>query len=458
MIDSVSDSAGGNFRKRRKKTLSEMGASTLDRLPPHSLEMEMGVLGCIMLSPHECLNECVAQFGAVSHEHFYDLRHQEIYKALMAMMNKMTPIDLITIMQHLKEAQMLEQIGGVAYLSHIQNETPSAANLSWYLEKVLEKSLLRKIIQTCTGVVGRIYEFEGDVEALLGQIESEMLSIRPTSHNSKDIRMLLKDAMPIMEARSTNWDLVTGLATGISELDKMTDGMHGGEFIVIGAPTSCGKTAMALGIVMHNSLAGVPAAFASAEMLPVRLAIRALCSESRVNFKQISEPDIAKLMVNVNRISNSPFYIESVNGYTIGQVRALARRLKQQFGIKLFAVENIQLLQGDGDNREQRIANISAGLKGIALELDIAVIGLSQLNDDNRLRESRAIGHDADTVWILSNDGAWVPGAQPMILNVEKCRDGETGIVPLTLFKTFTRFEQPSKFADEDVPKNPHND
>lgn len=459
-IPSISESANGHdFKKsRRPKTLQERGSATLDRLPPHSLEMEMGVLGCIMLSPNECLNTCILEFGSASHEHFYDLRHQEIYKTLKAMFEKMSPIDLITIQQDLKERDMLEQIGGIPYLSQIQNETPSAANLSWYMEKVKEKFTLRRMIQVCTGVVGRIYEYQGDVEQLLGQVEHEILSVRPVRQNFKTIKALLNEAIPIIEARARNWDLVTGLSYGLSDLDAKTDGMHEGEFIVIGAPTSCGKTAMALGVAMHNALAGVPAAFVSAEMLPVRLAIRALCSESRVNFKQISERDVMNILTNIGKISSCPIYIESVNGFTIGQVRALARRLKQQYGIKIFAVENIQLLHGEGDNREQRIANISSGLKGIALELGISVLGLSQLNEDNRLRESRAIAHDADTVLILQNEGEWVPTEQPMVLAVEKCRDGETGIVPLTLFKTFTRFEQPSKVKDEDVPTNPHND
>lgn len=381
-----------------------------------------------------------------SREFFYDLRCQEVWETIERM--DFTRVNSVSLYQALRDSKKNVEAG---FLQECDNAATSTANLKTWLDDAQKKKLARDIIGLCTRTVAAAYEGGNEME-ILESFESAALQIRPVEHGTKSIKSLLQDALPILEARSTNWNLVTGLKTGISDLDKMTDGMHDGEFIVIGAPTSCGKTAMALGIAMHNALEGISSAFVSAEMLPVRLAIRALCSESRVNFKQISEQDIAKLMVNVGRISSSPFHIQSVNGYTIGQVRALARRLKQQHGIKLFAVENIQLLLGQGDNREQRIANVSAGLKGIALELGIVVMGLSQLNEDNKLRESRAIGHDADTVWVLENDGTWQAKEQPMILNVEKCRDGETGRIPLTLFKTFTRFEQQAKIRNEDQP------
>jgi len=192
-------------------------------------------------------------------------------------------------------------------------------------------------------------------------------------------------------------------------------------------------------------------------MTAVRLALRSLCSEARVNFKQVCESDLAKLTSSVAQLSAAPIHIDSINGMSIGQVRAIGRRMKQQHDIKLLAIENVQLLTGTGDNREQEIASISRGLKGMALELNIPVLGLSQLNDEGKLRESRAIGHDADSAWIITNDGVWQPKIQPVILKVEKCRDGETGNVKLNFLKTITRFEQVAQITDDDIPTN-HND
>jgi len=164
MIDSVSESAGAGpdlkKSRRQKPTLSERGAATLDRLPPHDLQMEMGVLGCIMLSPNECLGECVEKLKDDGKEAFYDLRHQTIYETLSTMFNARQPIDIITVQQNLKDRQLLEQCGGIAYLSQLQDSVPSAANLGYYLEIVKEKFLLRRMIQTCSGVVGRIYDYE----------------------------------------------------------------------------------------------------------------------------------------------------------------------------------------------------------------------------------------------------------------------------------------------------------
>lgn len=429
----------------------------LDRLPPHALEIEKAIIGCCLIDPKTCVPQ--AQLTITSREFFYDLSCQVSWDALCSF--DASKLNLISLFQKLLTGtdEQRAVAGHSEFLSECEGKVSSTAYLPEWLEEIQKKKIARDILQACVETCAQVYGDHDTMQVLEG-FESRALGIRPTSRNSKDIKALLNEAIPLLEARAGNWDLITGLSYGIPDVDRLTDGMHPGEFVVIGAPTSCGKTAMALGIVMHNVLAGVPGAFASAEMLPVRLVIRALCSESRVNFRQIAERDVMKMMASIGKIGASPLYIESVSGFTIGQVRALARRLVQQYGIKIFAVENIQLLIGEGDNREQRIANISSGMKGIALELGITVIGLSQLNEDGKLRESRAISHDADTALILSNDGEWCSVDQPMILNVEKCRDGETGIVPLILFKTFTRFEQASKFsiASEDIPNNPHND
>jgi len=166
MIDSVSDIAGAaaDLKKaRRRKNVSPSDPLKLDRLPPHTMECEQGVLGCVLLSPNECMGECIEKLKDDGQQVFYDLRHQTIYEALATMYDAREAIDVITLQQKLKDKQMLEQIGGIAYLSQLQDSVPSAANLSYYLEFVQEKFLLRRMIATCTDVVGRVYDYEGDV-------------------------------------------------------------------------------------------------------------------------------------------------------------------------------------------------------------------------------------------------------------------------------------------------------
>jgi len=416
----------------------------MDRLPPSSLDCEQAVIGSCLLEPARCIAE--AQMAIKTSDCFYDLRCRTIWETLSGM--KPDAINIISVRQLLKDAGILAQCGDVGFLSECESLVTSTANLPAWLQTISEKKILRDVIRICTESVADAYS-NANATKVLDAVESSILKIRPQETTAKTIRGLMDDATAMIEWRSQNWDKITGLSTGLRDLDLKNDGLHPGEFIVLGAPTSCGKTALALNIIVHCALENHPAAFLSAEMMPAKLVVRSLCANAGVNFKRVSEGDIPRLTVAVGRISNAPIHIDSVNGFTIGQVRAYARRLKQQHGIKILAVENIQLLTGTGDNREQEIASISRGLKAIAMELNITVLGLSQLNDDGRLRESRAIGHDADTVWILANDGEWQPLIQPVKLKIEKSRDGETGNVSLIFRKEFTRFELPARELPE---------
>ena len=179
MIDSVTDegaAAGADLKRARRRKPSGAEAAKLDRLPPHSPEAEQGVLGCVLLSPNDCMGECIETFKQGAEE-FYDLRHQTIYSALAEMYDKREAIDLVTLQQQLKDKQMLDAVGGIAYLSTLPDAVPSAANLSYYMEIVREKYLLRKMIRTCTDVVGRVYDYEGEVDALMDEVERDILRI-----------------------------------------------------------------------------------------------------------------------------------------------------------------------------------------------------------------------------------------------------------------------------------------
>ncbi len=486
MIDSVSDAAGAaaDLKKaRRRKNVSATDPIKLDRLPPHALDMEQGVLGCQLLSPNECVGEVIEKLKGVGVEAHYDLRHQTIQAELFEMYDARIPIDVITLQQRLKDKRLLEQVGGIAYLSQLQDAVPSAANLSYYLDIVREKYLLRKMIQTCTEVVGRVYECEGDVDALLDEVERDVLRISE-SHAQGDAlttKELVGRAIGTIENFFSRKGALTGLATGYADLDRMTDGLHGSEMIVIAARPSMGKTSLAMNIVEHVVLEQqLPVAVFSLEMSAEALVLRMMCSIARVNLRSIregfmSEADFPKLTNAAGRLANSKLFIDDSAGLSILQLRARARRLHQMHGVKLFVVDYLQLLHSTArrsqENRQQEISDISSGLKALAKELKAPVLVLSQLNrelerDKSRkprlsdLRESGAIEQDADLVGLLykpnagEDDDGNIEEADglPVNLLIAKQRNGPTGDVNLTFLKSYTRFESAAKVSDEDVP------
>jgi replicative DNA helicase len=486
MIDSVSDAAGAaaDLKKaRRRKNVSAADPIKLDRLPPHALDMEQGVLGCQLLSPNECVGEVIEKLKGVGIEAHYDLRHQTIQAELFEMYDARIPIDVITLQQRLKDKRLLEQVGGIAYLSQLQDAVPSAANLSYYLDIVREKYLLRKMIQTCTEVVGRVYECEGDVDALLDEVERDVLRISE-SHSQSDAlttKELVGRAVVTIENFFNRKGTLTGLATGYADLDRMTDGLHGSEMIVIAARPSMGKTSLAMNIVENVVLEQqLPVAVFSLEMSAEALVMRMMCSIARVNLRSIregfmSESDFPKLTNAAGKLANSKLFIDDSAGLSILQLRARARRLHQMHGVKLFVVDYLQLLHSTArrsqENRQQEIADISSGLKALAKELKAPVLVLSQLNrelerDKSRkprlsdLRESGAIEQDADLVGLLykpsagEDDDGNIEEADgvPVNLLIAKQRNGPTGDVNLTFLKSYTRFESAAKVSDEDVP------
>jgi replicative DNA helicase len=487
MINSVSDSAGAaaDLKKARRRKIVSTDSMKLDRLPPHSPEAEMGVLGCALLSPNECLGECIEKLKDSGAEFFYDLRHQTIYEMLAEMFNTRQAIDVITVQQKLKDKQLLEQIGGIAYLSQLQDSVPSAANLSYYLEIVREKFLLRKMIQTCTEVVGRVYDYEGEVDALMDEVERDVLRISESRAQGAVMgtKDLVNKAISTIENFFSRKGTLTGLATGYADLDRMTDGLHGSEMIVIAARPSMGKTSLAMNIVENVVLEQkLPCAVFSLEMSAEALILRMMCSIARVNLRSIregfmSESDFPKLTSAAGRLANSKLFIDDSAGLSILQLRARARRLAQQHDIKLFVVDYLQLLHSTArrsqENRQQEISDISSGIKALAKELKVPVLVLSQLNrelerDKNRkprlsdLRESGAIEQDADLVGLLykpnagdDEDGAATEEADglPVNLLIAKQRNGPTGDINLTFLKNYTRFESAAKVSDEDIPE-----
>jgi len=484
MIDSIEPEAGGappDLKKTRRQKSPATSAVAVDRLPPHSIEAEQGVLGCVLLSPNECVGICIEKFKA-GPEVFYDLRHRHIYELLVEMYDHKEAIDLLTVQQRLKDGNQLEAVGGLAYLSSLPDAVPSAANLTYYTDIVREKHLLRRMIQTCTGVVGRVYEHEGEVDALLDEVERDVLRISEerVETSTRTIKDLVKHAISTIEEFHQRQGMLTGISTGFADLDKMTSGFHGGEMIVIAARPSMGKTSLAMNIAEHVAVdERLPVGVFSLEMTAESLVLRILCSRSRVNLRNIrdgflAERDFPKLTGSAGKLAGAPLFIDDTPALSILQLRAKARRMVQQYGIKLFVIDYLQLLHSTSrraENRQQEIADISNGIKALAKELNVPVMVLSQLNRDlekekgrpprlSDLRESGAIEQDADLVALLykprSGDDEDAPSqeqdALPVNLLIAKQRNGPTGDVSLTFLKAYTRFESAAKVSTEDVP------
>jgi replicative DNA helicase len=454
----------------------------VDRLPPHSPEAEQGVLGCVMLSPNDCMGQCIEKYkGEV--EVFYDLRHQTIFSTLVEMYDSREAIDVITLQQRLKNKQLLEEVGGLAYLAALPDTVPSSANLSYYLDIVQEKYLLRKMIHTCTDVVGRVYDYEGEVDSLMDEVERDILRISESRVQSQTVTIkdLVKKAITTIEDFHQRQGVLTGVGTGFADFDKMTSGLHGGEMVVIAARPSMGKTSLAMNIAEYVAIEQhLPVGVFSLEMTSESLVLRMLCSRSRVNLRNVregflAERDFPKLTGSAGKLANSPLFIDDSSALSILQLRAKARRMSQQYGIKLFVIDYLQLLHSTArraENRQQEIADISSGVKSLAKELNVPIIVLSQLNrelerEKNRkprlsdLRESGAIEQDADVVGLLykpssgddeESGNATEEESVPVNLLIAKQRNGPTGDVNLTFLKSYTRFESAAKVSDEDVP------
>jgi replicative DNA helicase len=484
VIDSLSDQGGApvDLKRSRRRKMPALDPAKLDRLPPHSTEAEQGVLGCILWSPNDSMNECITKFKGDG-EVFYDLRHQTIYNAVQEMYDRREAVDLITLQQQLKDKQMLDQVGGIAYLSSLQDMVPSAANLSYYLEIVQEKCVLRKMIRTCSDIVARAHEEEGEVDSLMDEAERDILRISESRVQSSTpaIKELVKKAITTIEDFHQRQGMLTGLPTGFADLDKMTSGLHPGEMVVIAARPSMGKTSLAMNIAEHVALEErLPVGVFSLEMTAESLVLRMLCSRSRVNLRNVregflAERDFPKLTGAAGKMASAPLFIDDSAGLSILQLRAKARRMHQQHGIKLLVIDYLQLLHSTArraqENRQQEIADISNGIKALAKELSVPVIVLAQLNrelekDKSRkprlsdLRESGSIEQDADLVGLLykpsvedeEGGGGADQDSRPVNLLIAKQRNGPTGDVNLTFLNSITRFESAAKVSDEDVP------
>ena len=469
---------GSADRNGGKVTDNRLTSSPQDvgRTLPHSVEAEQGVLGSMLISPREIIAECVER---ITEEYFYVPAHQTIYTVLVELWNAGAGIDLITFTQTLRDRNLLETVGGAAFVTSLYTFVPTAANVTYYLEIVREKFILRQIIAACTASVRRSYEEQDEVNSLLDEVEQKIFAVGEDRFKGQ-MPGMKEQVMGALESIEQLWERrggITGISTGFTELDRMTNGLHPAEMIVIAARPSMGKTALAMNIAEHVAITSkLPVAVFSLEMSSQQLVQRLLCSRARVNLQKVregflAERDFPSLTAAASKLAEAQIYIDDTAGLSILELRAKARRLKAQKDIQLIVVDYLQLLKSTTrraqDNRQLEISEISSGIKGLAKELKVPIIVLAQLNRQpearsggkprlSDLRESGSIEQDADLVGLLvrpevyeEDEDARAEKAGEAELIIAKQRNGPVGDVPLTFLKEFTRFEDRARNVPE---------
>ena len=452
---------------------------SLYKLPPQNIEAEQSVLGAILIEP-DAINKVISILDPGG-EDFYRDAHKKIFRLMVSFSNRENdPIDLVTLPSALKDIGILESVGGVSYLTALMESTPTAANVVYYAKIVREKALLRKLIGSSTDVITRCYNGGEKIEDLLDDAEKLIFEVAQdkTKRSFYHIKDLVKATFKTIEDLSGRDSHVTGVPTGFDKLDGLTSGLQPSDLIVIAGRPSMGKTAFCLNIAQNAAESGNPVAIFSLEMSKEQLVQRLLASRAKVDLHRIRSgklrnEDWSKLTTAVGILHDAPIFIDDTPAQSILEIKAKARRLAKQEGIKLVIVDYLQLMRGrhDADNREQEISDISRSLKAMAKELHVPVIALSQLSrmperrEEKRpqladLRESGAIEQDADVVAFVYREVLYTPCkcseetkgttacscerskiAKNAEVLVEKQRNGPTGPVKLTFLAEYTSFE-----------------
>ncbi len=430
------------------------------KLIPQNIEAEQSVLGSILLENDALLKT----LEVITADSFYRETHRKVFAAILELFEKNEPIDLLTLTERLKKNDHLDEIGGASYLAELVNMVPTAANVRHHAKIVLEKAVLRKLINVATEIVSQSYEGNQDVDEMLDQAEQKIFEIAEhrVSESFTEINKVLKESFKTIEQLFERKELVTGVPTGFADFDRLTSGLQPSDLIIIAGRPSMGKTAFALNVAQHAALHHkYPVAIFSLEMSRQQVALRLLCSEARVDSSRmrsgyLEKTDWPKLTLAAGVLSDAPIFIDDMPGLTALDIRAKARRLQKDRGLGLIIVDYLQLMRGRGDvdNRQQEIADITRSLKGLAKELNVPVVALSQLSRAveqrtgarpqlSDLRESGAIEQDADLVAFIYRAEVYgredVEGQTEVIIG--KQRNGPVGSVPLTFLKQYTRFE-----------------
>lgn len=437
------------------------------RLLPQSEAAEKGLISSLLIAPKDVFGLCVEK--GITNGHFFTPALRIMYRELYAAWDRNEDTDFITLTQTLRDKGLLDECGGASYVTDLFTLLPTAANAAYYVEILHEKFWLRRIIDVGTTYVGRGYEEQEEVEGLLDRMEEDVLAIRgkrPTSRQT--MRDVVGQVLGDLDQMLANPGKLGGLPTGFHDFDRKIDGMKGQEMIVLAARPSVGKSAFGMQIVEHLAInLGIPCAVFSLEMSTKQLVQRMVLSRARVNpyrvrEGQMIERDFPAIQAASYAVAAAPIFVQEESGQTIQEMRAVARRLKAEHKIGFAMIDYLQIARSSTkraqDNRTQEVAEISAGVKAMAKELDIPVMVLAQIDrsvdKQNRrpklsdLRESSAIEQDADKVVFLQRDEVQAETAEERYALkgkanaiVAKHRGGEIGDVPLRFLNEFVRFE-----------------
>lgn len=436
---------------------------------PSAVGPERSVLSSMMQEPADFIGHAVEEH--LTPDHFYVPAHGTLYKVLLELYEKDLPIELVSLTQTLSDRNLLENIGGPSELTTIYTYSPTGAHFDYHLGIVKSKYLLRSVISSCTESITGAYEEPEDVPGFLDQVEQKVFAIKEGSEVQGELkaRELIGEVLDIVEQFLAGERGMQGIPTGYPDLDAMGGGMKPGEMFIIAARPSMGKTSFMMNIVEEIAVnQGLPSLVFSCEMSALQIVQRLLFARAKFplsNLKpgfQITKAELQRIQKAATELSESPLFIDDTPAISIGDVRAKARRKKRDEDIKFIAIDYLQLMRSKSrqaeSSREREIAEISAGLKAIAKELQIPIIVLAQLNRGpeqrggtprmSDLRESGSIEQDADMIGLLyraeyyadsEEDREEEQGIAELV--IAKNRNGPTGNVPLTFVKELMRFE-----------------
>ncbi|MBL7157203.1 MAG: replicative DNA helicase [Candidatus Omnitrophica bacterium] len=437
----------------------------VNKVPPQSIEAEIAVLGSMLLDK-EAIDHAIELLDEAS---FYKTAHAKIYSTVIKLYDKNKTVDIVTLVEELRNSGALDEVGGPTYITSITSSIPTSANIEHYAKIVREKAILRNLISTATQIVSESYDSASSVDTLLDKAERMIFDITANKVETKfsSIKDIIKSSIETIDNLYQRKESITGIATGFHDFDVMTAGLQKSDLIIMAGRPSMGKSALVSCITEHVGVVEKkPIAFFSLEMAKSQLVQRMLCSHARVDAHKVrtgflSQSDWPKLVTAAGKLSETRIFIDDTPGISVLELRAKARRLKSQHDIELIVVDYLQLMQGPSgsENRQQEISEISRSLKALARELNVPLIAVSQLSraveqrSDRRpqlsdLRESGAIEQDADLVVLLLREEYYTPteenkGVAEVI--VAKQRNGPVGSFKLAFINEYTRFEDLAK-------------
>jgi replicative DNA helicase len=444
--------------------------SGLGKLPPQALDLEEAVLGALMLEK----DALSAVIDILKPNVFYKDAHQKIFEAIQTLFTQSSPVDILTVTAQLRKQGDIEMVGGAYYITELTNRVASAANIEYHARIISQKFIQRELIRISTDIINQSYEDTSDVFELLDYAEKNLFDIAQNNlrRDSRKMDDIVKESLKMLESLKDKDDSLTGVPSGFTALDRMTNGWQKSDLVIIAARPAMGKTAFVLSCARNAAVQfNKPVVVFSLEMSSVQLTNRLIAGEAEIEQEKIRKGNLLdwewhQLTSKIGNLSEAPLIIDDTPALNVFEFRAKCRRLKSQYDIQMIIIDYLQLMQGKADgkgggNREQEISSISRALKQVAKELNVPVIALSQLSRavENRpggskrpmlsdLRESGAIEQDADMVLFLyrpeyygleqDENGNSTAGIGEVI--IAKHRNGETGTVPLKFIGKYVKF------------------